>query len=255
MEIPATNAPRQPVMIACSGPKLVSAWQGKRLSAAWMIALGLSLWACVSVLHAFMAQAAHAYGNCPSRITGRVLEACSCRVPCPCNFGPHGRQDRPCQYLAFFEFESGNFSHVELTRVRFALATTEGSSAVLYLDSPSDEATRASVRKIATWILSLEGKTISKEVSGRIDLYFGSHFLKASIRGTDTKILAEPLVGNDGVSNIVVGRPWIFGAFPVISTRKALAQELRVSLPPHSFQYQHTNANDAVFAFCPHDVK
>ena len=65
------------------------------------------------------------------------------------------------------------------------------------------------------------------------------------------RVSATPLTGNDGASSITVSHPWMFGAFPVTTSRKCMAHTLHVRVPGLSFDYSETNANDAEFEFAP----
>ncbi len=76
---------------------------------------------------------------------------------------------------------------------------------------------------------------------------FGHSWSRASIPGADVSLAAVPLIGNDGKSSITVSQPWILGSFPVTSSRKCVAQKVRVRTPGLSFDYSGTNANDGLF--------
>ncbi len=184
-----------------------------------------------------------------ARVTGRILEACSCMVPCPCNFGRSPKPLQFCQSLAFFEFQKGSVGGIRLKGLRFAVASRGGTTATLYLDARSSEEERKALRSIGTWILSLERTPVTAVMSAPIDLDFGDSRLSGSVAGTDIELVASPLRGNDGKSAIIVSHPWLFGSFPVSSARKCVAEKLRVRAPSVSFSYAGTNANDALFEF------
>ncbi len=189
------------------------------------------------------------------RIRGRLLEACSCIVPCPCNFGRGSTPHDFCESLAFFEVQSGEMDRVPLDGSRFAVAARDGSRATLFLDPRLPAPQRNAIKKIATWILSLEGTHVTDIITAPVIVEFGSGRLSGSIEGADINLVAFPLRGNDGESSITVSRPWIFGAFPVTSSRKLHAEKLRVRAPGLSFDYTETNANDAIFDFLPSQVR
>jgi hypothetical protein len=75
------------------------------------------------------------------------------------------------------------------------------------------------------------------------------------VEGSDVSVVARRLTGNDGESDITISHPWIFGSFPVLSSRKLVTDQLRVKAPGLSFDYSETNANDALFEFLPSEVK
>lgn len=188
-------------------------------------------------------------------ISGRLLEGCSCIVPCPCNFGAASRPHSFCDSLAFFEFHQGNIEGVALKGLRFAIASRGGSRATLYIDLELSEPQRNALRKIGTWILSLEGTPLSDVRTASVKVDFEDARLAGSIEETDAELTAFPLKGNDGRSSIVVSHPWIFGSFPVSSSRKCVVEKLHVRSGGLAFDYSATNANDAVFEFLPSQVK
>ena len=189
------------------------------------------------------------------RIFGRILEACSCSVPCPCNFGGRPNPHWFCDSLAFFEFQGGEIDKVALAGLHFAFAERSGNGATLYLDTRLSEAQRRALRRVANWILSLDGTPLVAVLTGPITIEFGQRELRASVAETDLALKATPLRGNDGVSALTVSRPWIFGPFPVTSSRKCVARTLHARAPGLSFDYGGTNANDAVFEFLPSQVR
>ncbi len=188
-------------------------------------------------------------------ITGRVLEACSCSVPCPCNFGGRPSPRDFCESLAVFQIQSGELNAAPLQGLRFAIAGRAGKSAVLYLDSKLSLQQQRAARKIATWILSLEETPLIPVLTAPVNVNFGESLLSASISGTEVNMKVRLLKGNDGHSPITVSHPWIFGSFPIKSSRKGVTEELDVRAPSLSFTYAATNANDAVFEFDASEVR
>lgn len=88
-----------------------------------------------------------------------------------------------------------------------------------------------------------------------INVDFGETLVSASVGGTEVRMRARLLKGNDRHSPIIVSRPWIFGSFPVRSSRKAMTEELQVLAPGLRFTYHGTNANDAVFEFQANQIR
>lgn len=190
-----------------------------------------------------------------SPITGRILEACSCMVPCPCNFGEPPSPHEFCEYLAIFEFAGGEFHGVPLAGLRMAMASDRDDHNVVYVDSKASVHARDTLTMISTWIFSLEGKERTGLFNTTIGLSFEDAGMTATLAEGNAKLFARPLIGNDGKSEVIVSRPLLFGPFPVIQSRKAVATTLIVRSMNLSFEYTHTNANDALFKFAPSQVK
>lgn len=177
-----------------------------------------------------------------SPITGRILEACSCMIPCPCNFGQRPSPHEFCEYLAVFEFAGGEFHDVPLAGLRMAMASDRDNHNILYVDSKASVRARSALTAISTWIFSLEGKELTGLFYTTIDLSFENVGMSASLPEGNAKLSARPLIGNDGKSWLTVSRPLLFGQFPVIQSRKALATTLIVRSVSLSFEYTQINA-------------
>ena len=61
------------------------------------------------------------------RMQGDILEACSCNVTCPCNFGGDPTQV-PCDAILAFRIQEGNYGNTQLN----------GLNMVLYLRIPGN---------------------------------------------------------------------------------------------------------------------
>ncbi len=138
----------------------------------------------------------------PARVTGRLLEACSCIVPCPCNFGQKPTPHKFCDSLAFFQIKDGEVSGVRLRSLRFAIAERNGFAATVYLDAGLSEKQRAAIRKLATLILALDGTPLAAVLTSPIHVEFGESRLDGSVAGAHVKLRAVPLRGNDRESPI-----------------------------------------------------
>ncbi len=54
------------------------------------------------------------------QIQGDILEACSCDITCPCNFGG-GPTELPCEAIFAFRIQEGNYGNTQLNDLNFAL--------------------------------------------------------------------------------------------------------------------------------------
>ena len=190
-----------------------------------------------------------------AKIKGRVLEGCSCSVPCPCNFGGAPSPNHFCESVAFFELQTGKIDGVSLKGLRFALAERGGVTGIIYLDSSVSKKQAEAIQRVANWVLSLEGTPVKDVLRGTISVDFGMNSMSGSVVGTGTYINARPLTGSDGNPSIIVSRPWIFGAFPVSHAQKGVTERLTVQTAQLKFDYSKTNANNGVFEFHANQVR
>ena len=190
-----------------------------------------------------------------AKIKGRVLEGCSCSVPCPCNFGGAPSPNHFCESVAFFELQTGKIDGVSLKGLRFAIAERGAAAGIIYLDSSVSKKQADVIQRVANWVLSLEGTPVTDVLRGTIRVDFGMNSMRGSVVGTGTYINARPLTGSDGTPSIMVSHPWIFGSFPVSYAQKGMTEQLAVHAAQLKFDYTQTNANDGAFEFLASQVK
>src|SRR5690349_1587388 len=74
-----------------------------------------------------------AAATAPWHITGQLSEACTCSVPCTCNFGEGPSPRHTCWALFSLDIQKGRYGKVDLKGLRFAGAAG-ASGFVAYLD-------------------------------------------------------------------------------------------------------------------------
>ena len=184
-----------------------------------------------------------------STIRGRLLEGCSCRVPCPCNVGQPPAPHPVCDSIAFFEIQNGTLDGVALDGVHFAVADRAGSGAVLFLDLALTKSRSVAARRLAEWILSQEGTSVKEVVQAPLSLNIGDTYFSGSDWGENIHLVGRPLLDSKGRPSIVIPHPIIFGTFPLAYAQKGLSTDLRVRTHVFSFEYNNTNLNNGVFEF------
>lgn len=90
------------------------------------------------------------------RIKGALSEACTCNVPCTCNFGqgpsPHGY----CYAVYCYEIKEGHFNGVKLDGLRFGgIDAAKGNA--MYLDSRAEGEQRRALEAIARKVMRVSG--------------------------------------------------------------------------------------------------
>jgi len=90
-------------------------------------------------------------------LTGQMIEACSCKMLCPCNFGPAEPDQGWCSAALAFDVQQGSSDGVDLAGCKVALAAdlpgdyfTGNATARLYLDSAATEEQRGALEAIFT---------------------------------------------------------------------------------------------------------
>jgi hypothetical protein len=135
-----------------------------------------------------------------------------------------------------------------------AVASRGNGRGLLYVDADASEKQRALLTRIAKWILSFDGTSVVTVLTAPIRLEILENRSIGLVVGEQITVKAHSLIGNDGKSSIVVTNPWLFGSFPIRSSRKGITERLEVRSPQFSFQYYGTNANQAAFDFAASDL-
>ena len=70
-------------------------------------------------------------------LTADITEACSCSIPCPCNFG--FPTDQKCEGSRLIQILSGEFNQIDLTGITFLATFEMGKWAHIYVDDKLNE--------------------------------------------------------------------------------------------------------------------
>jgi hypothetical protein len=82
------------------------------------------------------------------RIRGALSEACTCGVPCTCNFGQGPSPHSYCHVVYAYEIKEGNFNGIKLDGLKIgAMETAKGNA--MYLDASASPDQRKALEAIA----------------------------------------------------------------------------------------------------------
>src|SRR6185436_18005551 len=89
-------------------------------------------------------------------IKGALSEACTCNVPCTCNFGEGPSPHSYCYVVYAYEIREGHFNGVKLDGLRFGAAEgAEGKG--IYLDARASNEQRAALEALARKVMRVNG--------------------------------------------------------------------------------------------------
>src|SRR5579871_6290587 len=100
-------------------------------------------------------QAAEKKAPVPWTATGTLLEACSCSVPCPCNFG-QGPSNSYCHTIYAYRLKTAQYDGVKLDGLLFGGGEGEKGAAG-FLDSRATPAERPALEKLALAVFASGG--------------------------------------------------------------------------------------------------
>jgi hypothetical protein len=155
----------------------------------------------VSVLAAVPA-AAPTPSSSSWEISGELAEACTCRVPCTCQFGEGPSPGPGCRSLITLSIEKGRRGDVVLDRTKLALVFGNKAT-VFYVDSEAPAPQRAALRAVAESIAARsEWKSVVYR-EARITQIITPTETRGAIEEAGS-FEAEMLIGADGKSPVVV---------------------------------------------------
>jgi hypothetical protein len=157
------------------------------------------------ILAISVAGAIQAFAGAVSRewaLEGRMTEACTCRVPCSCNFRQEPSPHHFCWSLAAFEIVEGHYGSVDLSGLH--LVRAHGNlSIVWYVDSRATPSQTAALKIIATRVSQSEGVPMVHFEKGLISQTIDGRMFSLKV-GSRGGFEANEIIGRDGKNPIVV---------------------------------------------------
>jgi hypothetical protein len=90
------------------------------------------------------------------QIKGALSEACTCNVPCTCNFGEGPSPHSYCYAVYSYEIREGHFNSIKLDGLRFA-GTDTAKGHALYLDARAQGDQRGALEAVARKVMRISG--------------------------------------------------------------------------------------------------
>ena len=135
-------------------------------------------------------------------ISGELAEACTCRVPCTCQFGQGPTPGPGCRSLITLSIEKGRRGDVVLDGTKLALVFGDKGT-VFYMDSAASPAQRSALRAVAESMAAIsKWKSVSYREAA-ITQTVSPAETRAGI-GEAGSFEAEMLLGADGRTPVVV---------------------------------------------------
>lgn len=165
-------------------------------------------------------------------VSGKILEACSCNMACPCALGPAKPDQGWCAGALAFDIREGSSSGVNLDRRKVVFAVDlpgdffgGNGTGRIYVDEGATPSQRRELEGIFT---GKRGGSMGA-VSGLITKWLPTQFTKIDVKGGDKpsftvgtlgKVTLDPIKTEDGKKARLQNAP-IFGAFGVKSEELA----------------------------------
>lgn len=186
-------------------------------------------------------------------IEGALTEACTCAVPCTCNFGqgpsPHGY----CYALYSYEIRKGSYNNVTLDGLHFG-ATDLKNGRTIFIDERANESQREALRIIAARVIlraspenaEAKAKEIARNVRyARIKQEYDDRRNHLSVNGVG-EFSAIYIMGLDKTHPVVVRNNT---TWRILDTIKAKTSNFRVKLGKDTINTKNTNSNQGDFEY------
>lgn len=155
-------------------------------------------------------------------ISGTLAEACTCAVPCTCNFGQGPSPHHYCHFVLSLQIDKGHYGNVKLDTLRLATAEAQ-EGRVAYIDERATPAQAQSLRAIARRIF---GERLAGKIeTAKITQESSERAIRVQIAGKGG-FDANILMSRDGKSPIIVENN---ASFNVPKTTKSKTTAFRYS--------------------------
>jgi hypothetical protein len=184
------------------------------------------------------------------KIKGMLSEACTCNVPCTCNFG-EGPSPHPYCYVVYsYEIREGQFNGVKLDGLRFGgMETAKGNA--MYLDARAEGERRQALEAVARKVMRV---TADRMGSGKL---LGIKYVEINQQYDDRQDMLDLGGAGSFKTRFIMGRDKTKPVIVVNNTewpiREAIKGKTEHFTIKDSYGNQHsaknTNSNHGAFEF------
>jgi hypothetical protein len=187
------------------------------------------------------------------KITGSLSEACTCSVPCSCNFGEGPSPHSYCYPFYSYHIRKGNYGDVALDGLHFGSADLRGGRH-MFMDERADERQREALRVIMARVVERvsnedaekKAKEISDEILyARVEQEYDERRNLLRVAGVG-EFAADYVMGLDKSQPIVVRNNTTWRIHDAI---KAKTSAYKVKIGNDVVNTKATNSNQGEFEY------
>ncbi len=198
----------------------------------------------------------------PWRMTGELMETCSCNVTCPCNFGG-GPTQTPCEVMFGFHIQEGNHGSTPLNGLNLVIYARipgllyEGNWTLgVYLDDRANPDQAGALGNIlsgqAGGVFEVLGSLIGNPLPPKqVPINYetvdgGHHFTVPGLAEIESERIPHPMPGQPALDTQVTGV-----AVPFYSSAASIrrAKVMKLTDPELSFEYEGSSSLIGQFDF------
>jgi hypothetical protein len=187
------------------------------------------------------------------RITGALTEACTCAVPCSCNFGEGPSPHSYCYPFYSYHIRQGNYGDVVLDDLHFGSADLRGGRH-MFMDERATERQRQALRIIMARVVERvsadDAEQKAQEMAGEIryvkveqEYDARKNLLKVAGLG---EFAADYIMGLDKSAPVVVRNNTTWRVHDAIKAKTSL---YRVKVGRDTVETKETNSNQGDFEY------
>jgi hypothetical protein len=187
------------------------------------------------------------------KITGALTEACTCSVPCSCNFGEGPSPHSYCYPFYSYHIRKGNYGDVVLDDLRFGSADLRGGR-YMFMDERANERQREALRIIMARVVERvsdeDSEKKAKEISGeiryvRVEQEYDERKNLLRVAGLG-EFAADYVMGLDKSAPVVVRNNT---TWRILDAIKAKTSAYKVKAGRDVVDTKDTNSNQGDFAY------
>lgn len=187
------------------------------------------------------------------KIAGALSEACTCSVPCTCNFGEGPSPHSYCYPFYSYDIRKGNYNDVALDGLHFGAADLK-SGRTIFIDQRADERQRQALRLIAMRVIvrtppeEAEARAKEYEASTRfttVEQSYGGESNHLKVEGIG-EFSARYIMGLDKQQPVVVRNNT---TWRILDAIKAKTTRYTVQVGRDRLNVKDTNSNQGEFEY------
>jgi hypothetical protein len=187
------------------------------------------------------------------KIEGALTEACTCSVPCTCNFGEGPSPHNYCYAFYSYDIRKGSYNDVKLDGLRFGGADLKNGS-TFFIDERADEKQREALRVILARVIERasaedaekQAKELAKEIRyTTIKQEYDNRRNRLEVKGVG-EFAADYIMGLDKTQPVIVRNNTTWRIMDAIKAKTTI---YRVKVEKDKIDVKNTNSNQGDFEY------
>lgn len=187
------------------------------------------------------------------KITGALTEACTCAVPCSCNFGEGPSPHSYCYPFYSYQISKGSYGDVQLDGLHFGSADLRGGR-TMFIDERADERQREALRIIMARVIARvsteESEAKAKEIADevrytKVEQTFDDRKNSLKVAGFG-EFAADYIMGLDKSAPVVVSNNTTWRIRDAIKAKTSI---YKVKVGRDAVDTKATNSNQGEFEY------